>query len=75
MVLRPHQVVLNATPVPGSIPAEVTYAAYLGNNVQYTLTSGAGEVFAILPPSAKPFAKGETVHVSWRAEDIRLVGA
>ncbi|PTE19834.1 ABC transporter ATP-binding protein [Cereibacter changlensis JA139] len=75
MVLRPHQVVLNAAPAPGSIPAEVTYAAYLGNSIQYTLASPAGEIFAILPPSSQPFAMGDTVHVTWRPEDIRLVAA
>ncbi len=75
MVLRPHQVQLRAEPQAGTIPAEVTYAAYLGNNVQYTLASDAGEIFAIVPPSAHPFVKGDNVHVTWRAEDIRLVPA
>ena len=75
MVLRPHQVHLSAQPQPGSLPAEVTYAAYLGNNVQYTLASEAGEIFAILPPSAQVFARGDMVHVGWRPEDIRLVAA
>lgn len=75
MVLRPHQVKLNAQPLPGSVPAEVTYAAYLGNSIQYTLASPVGDIFAILPPSGAPFRKGDTVHVTWQAEDIRLVAA
>lgn len=75
MVLRPHQVKLNAQPLPGSVPAEVTYAAYLGNSIQYTLASPVGEIFAILPPSGAPFRKGDTVHVTWQAKDIRLVAA
>ncbi len=75
LVLRPHQVRLAATATPGSLPAEVTYAAYLGNSIQYTLTSAAGEIFAILPPSGQPFVKGQSVHVSWAPEDLRLVAA
>jgi iron(III) transport system ATP-binding protein len=75
LVLRPHQVRLSAGPVPGGIPAEVSYAAYLGNSIQYTLATPAGEVFAILPPSAHPFAKGDSVVLTWQPEDVRLVAA
>lgn len=75
LVLRPHQVRLTDGPLPGSVPAEVTYAAYLGNHVQYTLASAAGEIFAIQPPVANPFGRGDQVHVSWAAEDIRMVPA
>lgn len=73
MVLRPHHVRLNASPLPGSIPAEVTYAAYLGNSIQFTLSSAAGEIFAIAAPTDRPFAVGDTAHVTWQPEDIRLV--
>ncbi|WP_372804283.1 ABC transporter ATP-binding protein, partial [Paracoccus seriniphilus] len=73
MVLRPHHVRLNASPLPGSIPAEVTYAAYLGNSIQFTLSSPAGEIFAIAAPTDRPFAVGDTAHVTWQPEDIRLV--
>lgn len=75
LVLRPHQVRLSASASDGSIPAEVSYAAYLGNCIQYTLATEAGEIFAILPPTGKPFTKGDRVHVAWEAEDLRLVSA
>ncbi|KSV72167.1 sugar ABC transporter substrate-binding protein [Sinorhizobium sp. Sb3] len=75
LVLRPHQVRLSAAPSGVSIAAEVSYAAYLGNSIQYTLSTAAGEVFAIVPPSAHPFSKGDAVHVTWQAEDLRLVAA
>ena len=73
LVLRPHQVRLAAGAAPGGIPAEVSYAAYLGNSIQYTLATPAGEVFAILPPSATPFRKGDSVTLSWHPGDLRLV--
>ncbi|MBT9246797.1 ABC transporter ATP-binding protein [Gemmobacter fulvus] len=75
LVLRPHQVQLHPAPRAGSIAAEITYAAYLGNHIQYTMASAAGEIFAILPPTGAAFRKGDTVHVGWRPEDIRLVAA
>ena len=75
LVLRPHQVRLSQAPSVMSLPAEVAYAAYLGNCIQYTLATAAGEIFAILPPSGQPFAKGDTVHVTWDPEDLRLVAA
>jgi len=75
LVLRPHQVLLSATPAPGAVPAEVSYAAYLGNSIQYSLTTPAGEVFAILPPSGVPFIKGDTVHITWQPEHLRLVAS
>lgn len=75
LVLRPHQVQLSSAQPPGSLPAQVTYAAYLGNHIQYSLTTETGEIFAILPPSAHPFARGDSVFLSWRPEDVRLVGA
>ncbi|MCT4333174.1 ABC transporter ATP-binding protein [Paracoccus sp. YLB-12] len=73
LVLRPHQIALSATPRTDSIPAEVSYAAYLGNHIQYSLTSNVGEIFAILPPLETPFRRGDNLFVSWRSEDIRLV--
>ena len=73
LVLRPHQVRLSLIASESSIPAEISYAAYLGNCIQYTLQTEAGEIFAILPPNGAPFSKMETVHVTWEAQDLRLV--
>lgn len=75
LVLRPHQVQLSRSSRHGAIPAEVTYAAYLGNHLQYSLSSEAGEIFAILPPSGEPFARGDSVFVTWQPEDVRLVAS
>jgi iron(III) transport system ATP-binding protein len=73
LVLRPHQLKLARTPGEGTLAAEVTYAAYLGNQMQYTLTTALGEVFAVTPPTSAPFQRGETVHIHFDPADARLV--
>jgi iron(III) transport system ATP-binding protein len=73
LVLRPHQLQLSAEPLPGSLPAEVRYAAWLGNQIQYTLDSAAGPLFAITAPVAAPFRQGDSVHLTFAASDARLV--
>ncbi|WP_284164492.1 ABC transporter ATP-binding protein [Frigidibacter sp. SD6-1] len=75
LVLRPHQVRISRTPEPGSFAAEVSYAAYLGNQIQYTLASELGEVFAVLPPHAEPFRTGDSVFVVVPAAKAGLVTA
>ena len=73
LVLRPHQLRLARTPGEATLPAEVTYAAYLGNQMQYTLTTAVGQVFAITAPVPQPFIRGETVHIAFAPSDARLV--
>ncbi|PKR90414.1 ABC transporter ATP-binding protein [Pleomorphomonas diazotrophica] len=73
LVLRPHQMVIRAEPTPYSLPAEVTYAAYLGSQIQYSLETQAGPLFASVAPKAKPFAVGEQVHVGFDPADLRIV--
>jgi iron(III) transport system ATP-binding protein len=73
LVLRPHQLQLSREAATGRLPAEVSYVAYLGNQMQYTLQTALGEVFAITPPAANPFRQGETVHVGFDPASARLV--
>lgn len=75
LVLRPHHLRLTREPGPTTLPAEVSYAAWLGNTVQYTLTTPAGPLFAITPPDADPFAKGDSLHVGFDLPTARLVPA
>ena len=75
LVLRPHQLRLSREATPGSIPAEIGYAAWLGNVVQYTLATPVGPLFAIAPPSGAPWARGDTLHVGFDPADARLVPA
>lgn len=73
MVLRPHYVRLSREPGPETVAAEVTYAAWLGNSVQYTLDSPLGSIFAITAPQAQPLQIGDTAHLGFNPADIRLV--
>ncbi len=73
LVLRPHQLRLTREAAPDTLPAEVSYAAYLGNQLQYTLATALGEVFAVAVPDANPFAKGDTVHLGFDPASARLV--
>jgi len=73
LVIRPHQLHIHPEPVPNSLPAEVVYAAWLGSSVQYTLSSPAGELFAISNPNHNVCRKGDSVHISFSPSDVRLV--
>jgi iron(III) transport system ATP-binding protein len=75
MVLRPHHIRLGRDAGPETLPAEVTYAAWLGNSVQYTLATAAGSIFAIGAPQPTPFKQGECVHLGFGLADVRLVPA
>ncbi|NEX48666.1 ABC transporter ATP-binding protein [Pseudotabrizicola algicola] len=75
LVLRPHHVRLSHDPAPQRFAAEVTYAAWLGNSVQYTLSSDGGPIFAIAPPQPLPFRQGDNVQLGFAPEDVRLVPA
>ena len=75
LVIRPHHLTLTAEPTRNSILAEVVYAAWLGNSIQYTLATEVGSLFAITPPSVRPFAIRESVYVGFSPSDVRLVGA
>ena len=73
LVLRPHHLHLTSTPTPATLPAEVSYAAWLGHAVQYSLTTAAGPLFALGPPGPSPWRAGDSVHVSFNPTDARLV--
>jgi iron(III) transport system ATP-binding protein len=75
MVLRPHHIRLSREPGPDRLAAEVTYAAWLGNSVQYTLSTAVGPIFAIAPPQPLPFRQGDSVQLGFAPGDVRLVPA
>ena len=73
LVLRPHQIRLSRAPTEGCLTGEVSYAAYLGNQMQYTLATPLGEIFAVTAPGPDPFRSGETVHIDFDPTAARLV--
>ncbi len=75
LVLRPHHIRLSRTASAVSLPAQVSYAAWLGTSVQYTLDTPAGPVFAIAPVSAETYRNGEGLHLGFDPAEARLVSA
>lgn len=74
IVLRPYQLTLAKADAP-SIKGQISYAAYLGKEVQYTVESPLGSLFVISNVLDNPFAKGDTVSVQFNENHARLVAA
>lgn len=74
MVLRPHNLHL-ANPDQQGIKGAVSYAVYLGKEIQYTVESAIGSLFVISSVTDKPFAQGDTVAIQFDADIARLVAA
>ena len=74
MVLRPHNIKLTA-PERAGIKGEISYAAYLGKEIQYTIESAIGSLFVISGITEKPFAQGDNVSIQFDADLARLVAA
>jgi iron(III) transport system ATP-binding protein len=72
MVLRPHNIKL-AAPDQHGIKGEVSYAAYLGKEIQYTVESPLGSMFVIGGIVAKPFKQGDSVAIQFEVGQARLV--
>ena len=74
MVLRPHALRLTAPETPG-LEGQISYAAYLGKEMQYTVDTPVGSLFIITPVQANPFGQGDSVSVRIIEEQARLVSA
>jgi iron(III) transport system ATP-binding protein len=74
MVLRPHNVRL-AKPNQKGIKGEISYAAYLGKEIQYTVETAIGSLFVISNIMDQPFKQGDAVAVQFEKEQARLVEA
>ena len=74
MVLRPHALNLGSPGLPG-LKGEVTYAAYLGKEIQYTVETDVGSLFIISPVQAQPFQQGDAVSVGIVEDHARIVAA
>ncbi len=74
LVLRPHQLTLAPADQPG-IKGEISYAAYLGKEIQYTVDSAFGSLFVISSVLDSPFRKNDAVSVQFDAHHACLVAA
>lgn len=73
LVLRPHHIRLSSGGE--GFEGNISYAAYLGNQIQYTLDSALGPLFAIAETTANPFTIGQNVRISFDPAEIRLVSS
>ncbi len=72
MVLRPNVLELSPPDQPG-VTGEITYAAYLGKEMQYTVETPLGALFIVTPVQAAPFTRGDAVSVQINQTLARLV--
>lgn len=72
LVLRPHALRL-APPTQGALVGEISYAAYLGKEMQYALETPVGSLFVIAPMHARPFSQGDSVAVEFEQAHARIV--
>ena len=75
MVLRPHDILLTETSGEHSFSGSITYAAYLGNQIQYTVDSELGQLFVTSAATMTPFSVGDDVSIDFEPSSIRLVAA
>lgn len=76
MVLRPHQIKLSAASEEmggNGFPGTITTAAYLGNQIQYTIDSALGPLFAVADTSSTPLTLGQDITIGFNTDDVRLV--
>ncbi|HHS94042.1 MAG TPA: ABC transporter ATP-binding protein [Rhodobacterales bacterium] len=73
LVLRPHQITLSREKTPGAFEGTISYAAYLGNQVQYTVDGVLGELFVVTGATQEVLTMGEPVWISFKNDEARLV--
>ena len=74
LVLRPHELDLTQAGSEG-IAGTISYAAYLGKEMQYTVETAIGSLFVVSPIKARPFSHGEDVTVRIDEAKARLVAS
>ncbi|MBL4875816.1 MAG: ABC transporter ATP-binding protein [Cohaesibacteraceae bacterium] len=75
LVLRPHQLRLTNRKHSAGFDGTIVYAAYLGNQVQYTIDGELGQLFAVCEATANPFTIGNDVKVDFDCSVAGLVPA
>ena len=73
IVIRPHQIKLKAKTGNEGFDGVISYAAYLGNQVQYTVDGELGQLFIITNTTANPLAMGDSVSILIDPSEMRLV--
>ena len=64
VVIRPEAIRLEPATPPGSLPATVRTATYMGANFEYVLDTAVGELFAVVPGTQISHTQGTQVGVT-----------
>ena len=72
LVIRPNAVALHGSAIPGSLPAEVRKATYLGSHWDYLLAAEIGDLFVTQEIGLNHRA-GEHVHLSFKPGRLAIV--
>ncbi len=72
LVIRPAAVELHATAVPGSLPAEIRKATYLGSHWDYWLSAEIGELF-VTQEMGLNHSPGQHVHLTLKPKRLAIV--
>jgi iron(III) transport system ATP-binding protein len=74
LVLRPQHIKLtNGEGRRNGFAGRITYAAYLGNQIEYSVDGDLGSLYVIAKPTANPHAVGDVVTIGFDKQDVRLV--
>lgn len=73
LVVRPHDITIRADGE-GVLPGVVRYVAYLGHQIQYSIETGMGELFAVASPHGQLISTGQNVSLDFDLTKPRLVG-
>ncbi len=73
LVIRPQNITLARVSNKDRIKGNVTYAAYLGNQIQYTLDTAIGELFVVDNNMVDIFKVGSDIHLILNEKKLALV--
>ncbi|MFH1806894.1 MAG: ABC transporter ATP-binding protein [Pseudomonadota bacterium] len=74
LAIRPEVLDLHrATPSDGALPAQVRKASYLGTHMEYTLETGAGELFVVARDVVAPFGIGDDVFIGAPRHGVTVI--
>jgi iron(III) transport system ATP-binding protein len=72
LVIRPSAAHVQSAASPGSLPAEVRKATYLGSHWDYWLSTEIGDLF-VTQETGPRRSQGESVHVTFKTERLAVV--
>ncbi|MCF6301817.1 MAG: ABC transporter ATP-binding protein [Devosiaceae bacterium] len=73
LVIRPQNATLASPGKKTGIKGNVTYAAFLGNQIQYTVDTTIGEMFVVDNTMDKTFPVGSDIHLLLNEKKLALV--